>query len=277
MAKKVEVFLKKAATATDGSDMNVQVMPAGSPQLGTLLQASYGFSIEDARKIKEELFGALSARFGLNVIYDLECRHGRVQVRGRPDRGLAFGEAVAMVQKSRRGEPLIARGYYTPRGKGLVSPAFSFGTQVAEVEVDLDTGQVQVKKMWTAHDCGVPLNPMGVEGQLEGSIHMVLGYALCEQFAMEDGRTLNTTFLDYKMPTALDMPPGESFTIETYEPEGPFGAKEAGEGLVSPTAPAIAEAVHHATGYRCMDLPITPEEVLNCFDDSALLRDTVDQ
>lgn len=182
-----------------------------------------------------------------------------------------------MVQKSRRGEPLTVRGYYTPQGKGLVSPAFSFGTQVAEVEVDLDTGQVQVKKMWTAHDCGVPLNPMGVEGQLEESIHMGLGCASCEQFAMEDGRTLNTTFLDYKMPTALDMPPGESFTIETYEPEGRFGAKEAGEGLVSSTAPAVAEVVHHATGYRCMDLPITPEEVLNCFDDSALLRDTVDQ
>ncbi len=108
--------------------------------------------LDAARKIKEELFGALSARFGLNVIYDLECRDGRVQVKGRPDRGLAFGEAVAMIQKSRRGQPLIARGYYTPRGKGLVTPAFSFGTQVAEVEVDLDTGQVSVEKMWTAHD-----------------------------------------------------------------------------------------------------------------------------
>ena len=225
--------------------------------------------LDAARKIKEELFGALSARFGLNVIYDLECRDGRVQVKGRPDRGLAFGEAVAMIQKSRRGEPLIARGYYTPRGKGLVTPAFSFGTQVAEVEVDLDTGQVQVEKMWTAHDCGVPLNPMGVEGQLEGSVHMGLGYALCEQFVMEDGRTLNTTFLDYKIPTALDMPPGESATIETYEPEGPFGAKEAGEGLVSPTAPAIAEAVHHATGYRCLNLPITPEKILAGLDDVA--------
>ncbi|NLE73898.1 MAG: molybdopterin-dependent oxidoreductase [Actinobacteria bacterium] len=230
--------------------------------------------LDAARKIKEDLFGALSARFGLNVIYDLECRDGRVQVKGRPDRGLAFGEAVAMVQKSRRGEPLIAHGYYTPRGKGLVTPAFSFGTQVAEVEVDLDTGQVQVQKMWTAHDCGVPLNPMGVEGQLEGSIHMGLGYALYEQFAMEDGRTLNTTFLDYKIPTALDMPTGESVTIETYEPEGPFGAKEAGEGLVSPTAPAIAEAVYHATEYRCMDLPITPEKILAGLDEITSHGDT---
>jgi 4-hydroxybenzoyl-CoA reductase subunit alpha len=79
---------------------------------------------------------------------------------------------------------------------------------------------------------------------------------------MKDGRTLNTTFLDYKMATALDMPPSESAEIDTFEPEGPFGAKEAGEGLVSPTAPAIADGVFHATGFRCLDLPITPLKVL---------------
>ena len=225
--------------------------------------------LDAARKLKEELFGALSARLNLNVIYELECRGGRVQVKGRPDRGIPFGEAVALVQKTRRGEQLVARGSYTPRGKGLVTPAFSFGTQIAEVGVDRETGQVKVERMWTAHDCGVPINPQGVEGQLEGSIHMGLGYALSEQFVMKDGHTLNTTFLDYKMPTTLDMPPGESATIATYEPEGPFGAKEAGEGLVSPTAPAIAEAVHHVTGYRCMDLPITAEKVLAGLGDTA--------
>jgi 4-hydroxybenzoyl-CoA reductase subunit alpha len=143
-----------------------------------------------------------------------------------------------------------------------VTPAFSFGAQVAEVEVDRETGLVRVKKIWTAHDCGTVINPAGVEGQLEGSIHMGLGYTLSEQLVVENGKTLNTTLLDYKIPTALDMPPGESVCIETYEPEGPMGAKEAGEGLASPTAPAIAEAVYHATDYRCKDLPITPEKVL---------------
>jgi len=134
---------------------------------------------------------------------------------------------------------------------------------VAEVEVDPETGVVQVKKMYTAHDCGTVINPMAVEGQLEGSIHMGLGYALSEELVMENGKTLSNTFLDYKLPTAMDMPPGESVCIETYEPEGPMGAKEAGEGLASPTAPAIAEAVYNATGYRCKDLPITPEKILN--------------
>ena len=218
--------------------------------------------VDAARKIKEKLFGAISARFNLNVIYDMECKDGRVYAKGRPDRGMSFAEAVALAQKANRGEPLVARGYYTPRGKGLVTPAFSFGAQIAHVSVDKETGLVEVKKMWTAHDCGTVINPMAVEGQLQGSIHMGLGYALCEQFVMDNGKTLTDTFLDYKIPSALDMPPGESVCIETYETEGPMGAKEAGEGLVIPTAPAIAEAVYHATGYRCKDLPITPEKIL---------------
>jgi 4-hydroxybenzoyl-CoA reductase subunit alpha len=218
--------------------------------------------VDAAKKIKEKLFGAVSARFNLNVIFEMECKDGRVSAKGKRERGLSFGEAVAMVQKSNRGEPLVARGSYTPRDKGLVTPAFGFGAQVAEVVVDRETGLTQVKKMWTAHDCGTVINPRGVEGQLEGSIQMGLGYVLSEQFVMEDGKTLNTTFLDYKIPNALDMPPGEIAHVETYEPEGPMGAKEAGEGLASPTAPAIAEAVYQATGYMCKDLPITPEKIL---------------
>jgi len=218
--------------------------------------------IDAARKIKAQLFGAVSARFNMNVIYELECRDGRVHAKGRPDKGVSFGEAVAMVQRANRGEPLVARGSYTPRDKGLVTPAFGFGAQVAQVEVDPETGKVEVKQMWTAHDCGTVINPRGVEGQLAGSIQMGLGYALSEQFVMDGGKTLNTNFLDYKMPNALDMPPSEVVHVETYEPEGPLGAKECGEGLASPTAPAVSDAVFHATGYRCKDLPITPEKIL---------------
>ena len=142
---------------------------------GSRVTLMAGNAILDAtRQIKEKLFGAVSARFNLNVIFDMECTDGRVQAKGRPDRGMSFGEAVAAVQKANRGEPLVARGYYTPRNKGLVTPAFSFGAQVAEVAVDPDTGVVKVEKMWTAHDCGTVINPMAVEGQLEGSIQMGL-------------------------------------------------------------------------------------------------------
>jgi len=218
--------------------------------------------LDAARKIKDQLFGAVSARFNLNLIYNFECKDGRVQVKLRPEKGISFGEAVAIVQRANRGEPLVVRGSYTPRDKGLVTPAFGFGSQIAEVEVDQETGQVKVKQMWTAHDSGTVINPRAVEGQLAGSIQMGLGYSLCEQFVMDGGKTLNTNFLDYKMPTALDMPPSEVAHVETYEPEGPFGAKECGEGLASPTAPAISHAVYHATGYCCKDLPITPEKIL---------------
>lgn len=218
--------------------------------------------INAAKKIKEQLFGAVSARFNLNVIHEIECKNGRVQAIARPDYGLSFGEAVAMVQKANRGEPLFARGSYTPRGKGLVTPAFGFGAQVAEVEVDKETGLVKVKEMWTAHDCGTVINPRSVEGQLAGSIQMGLGYALSEQFVMDGGKTINTNFADYKMPTAMDMPKSNVTHVDTYEIEGPMGAKECGEGLASPTAPAISDAVYHATGYRCKDLPILPDKIL---------------
>ena len=231
---------------------------------GSRLTLMNGNAVLDAaRKIKARLFGSVSARLNLNVIHELACKDGRIFSKGKPEKGVTFAEAVAMTQKAGRGEPVVERGYYTPRDKGMVTPAFSFGAQVSEVEVDSETGIVHVKKFWTAHDCGTVINQMAVEGQLEGSIQMGLGYALSEQFVMDGGKTLNTNFLDYKMPNAMDVPPSEVCHIHTYEKHGPMGAKEAGEGLAIPTAPAIADAVYHATGYRCMDLPITPEKILN--------------
>jgi CO/xanthine dehydrogenase Mo-binding subunit len=96
-----------------------------------------------------------------------------------------------------------------------------------------------------SHDCGTVIKPRSVEGQLAGSVQMGLGYTLCEELVMDGGKIVNTNFLDYKMPGALDMPPSDAVHVDTYEPEGPMGAKECGEGLASPTAPAISEAVYH--------------------------------
>ena len=218
--------------------------------------------LDAAQKIKDMLIPVLFSEYDLNQIHDVGFADDRVFVKAKKKKGMSLAECAYKALRGRRGDPLTAFGSYTPRNMGLVSPAFSFGAQVAEVEVDEETGLVEVKQMYTAHDCGVPINEMAVEGQLEGSIHMGLGYALTEELKMKEGVTQNTTFLDYKIPAASDMPPSESVSIDTYEPEGPFGAKEAGEGLVSPTAPAIVEAIHHATGFRCMQLPITPEKVL---------------
>ena len=230
---------------------------------GSRVTLMNGNAVLDAtKKMKAELAKMVSLRFNLNVIHEVAFAGGRVFAKAQPQKGITFGEAVAMWVKANRGEELVVRGYYTPRDLGLTSPAYSFGAQVAEVEVDPETGVVTVEKISTAHDCGTVINPLAVEGQLEGAIQMGLGYALCEQFAMRDGKTLNTTFLDYKVPAAEDMPAIASSSVETYEPEGPLGAKEAGEGLAIPTAPAVSDAVCHATGYRCKDLPITPEKIL---------------
>ncbi|MEW6074275.1 MAG: molybdopterin cofactor-binding domain-containing protein [Planctomycetota bacterium] len=218
--------------------------------------------LDAARKIKDMLKPVIFAEFDLNQIHDVTFAGDRVFCAVKPARGLSLAACAYKALRLRLGEPLTAIGTYTPRNMGLVSPAFSFGAQVAEVEVDRETGLVKVERMYTAHDCGVPINEMAVEGQLEGSIHMGLGYALMESLDVRDGVTRNASFLDYKMPAASDMPPSESAAIVTYEPAGPFGAKEAGEGLVGPTAPALSAAVHDATGYRCLDLPITPEKVL---------------
>ncbi len=230
---------------------------------GSRVTLMVGNAVRDAAaKIKDMLAGVAFAEYDLNQIHDIAFADNRVFVRAKPKRGMAFGDCVYKALRARRGEPLTAYGFYTPRNKGLVTPTFSFGAQVAEVAVDSETGLVTVQQMYTAHDCGVPINPLAVEGQLEGSIHMGLGYALSEELVMDGARTVNTTLLDYKMPAAEDMPPSESVEVITADPEGPFGAKEVGEGLVSPTAPAIADAVDMAVGVRVRDLPITPEKVL---------------
>jgi len=225
--------------------------------------------LDAARKLKEMLVPVIFAEYDLNQIHDVGFADERVFVKAKPSRGMSLAQCAYKALRARRGEPLTAFGAYTPRNMGLVSPAFSFGAQVAEVAVDEETGLVTVERMHTAHDCGTPINEMAVEGQLEGSIHMGLGYALMEELKTERGVTLNDTFLDYKIPAAEDMPTSGSVTIPTWEPEGPFGAKEAGEGLVSPTAPAVCEALHHAVGVRFKDLPITPLKVLQAIKDPA--------
>jgi 4-hydroxybenzoyl-CoA reductase subunit alpha len=143
-----------------------------------------------------------------------------------------------------------------------MSPTYSFGAYVCEVEVDLRTAEVKVLRMTVAHDCGQPLNPMSVEGQIEGSIVMGMGYTLSEELLFEGGQTLNPSFLGYKIPTAIQTPEMSIDHIITQDPEGPFGAKETGEGSLDPTLAAISNAIYNATGVRIKELPITPERML---------------
>jgi 4-hydroxybenzoyl-CoA reductase subunit alpha len=135
---------------------------------------------------------------------------------------------------------------------------------VAEVEVDPETGKVDILNLWTAHDGGRELNPMLVRGQIIGSAVMHLGQALFEGVVRDDkGETLNTSFRDYKMPTFMDIPGEQNiYSMDRPDTEGPFGAKEAGEGAGTPTIAAIASAIKDAIGVRMTSLPITPEKIV---------------
>lgn len=142
------------------------------------------------------------------------------------------------------------------------SPAYSFTAQVAEVEVDSETGFVDVRKIWIAHDCGRALNPVLVEGQMEGSAYMGFAEAVMEQHVFKESGLHNApSLLDYKIPTSLDTPELESLIVESVDPEGPYGAKEAGEGPLHPSIPAIANAIYDAVGVRMDRLPFTAPRV----------------
>jgi CO/xanthine dehydrogenase Mo-binding subunit len=148
----------------------------------------------------------------------------------------------------------------------MISPAYSFGVQAVEIELDRETGKYKLVDVTTAHESGTVINPVGITGQLEGAIMMAGGYAYCEDQPMDNGKILNPSIGDYQMIRSLDMPDTNILEIDTYEPEGPFGAKEAGEGLTNPTAAAISNAVFHTAGVVVNDLPITPEKVLNALN-----------
>lgn len=191
---------------------------------------------------------------------------------------LSWTEAIEIA--TRKVGALTVSGHYnSPKlggdfkgaGAGL-SPSYSFGALVAEVKVDLQTGAVKVLNMWGAHDCGKAINPLAVEGQLEGSWHMGMGQAVSEEMLYHKGLLANANFLNYKIPTSLDVPDIHTSIIETIDPEGPFGGKECGEGALHPSIPAITNAIYNAVGVRITSLPIRPEEILKKIKELNILK-----
>lgn len=181
---------------------------------------------------------------------------------------MSMEEAVDICKK--RGVVPVGSGSFTAHGTGLDpvdgsgSPwqAYVFGTQVAEVEVDTVTGEVQVLGIWASHDVGRAINPRGVEGQIEGGVVQGLGQALMEDYQLEDGHTKTHGFAKYILPTSLDIPEINTVIVEDPDPKSPLGAKGIGEPALVPTAPAIMNAIYDAVGVRITSLPATPEKVL---------------
>ena len=227
---------------------------------------------EAAMKVREKLFAAAAEKLGVPPD-KLEARDRRIFVADDPEKGLAFAE-VAQLAEERVG--LIgAVGSYTPpkklgqyKGSGVgPSPAYSFSACVAQVCCDRETGEVKVEKIWLAHDIGRAINPILVEGQVEGSVYMALCEALMEEQIFRKNVHKIPSLLDYKTLTFKEMPPVETILVETDEPRGPFGAKEAGQGPLLPVMPAVANAVYDALGIRIEELPITPEKVLKALEE----------
>jgi len=233
------------------------------PDMGTyssrVTVAAGNAALNAANAAREEIFRVVAEQLEANP-KDLVAKDREIFVQGSPDVSVSFSDAINLYQSKNKGAPLVAKGSYNSPDR--MSPTYSFGAYVGEVEVDLRTGEVSVLRMTVAHDCGRPLNPMSVEGQIEGCISMGMGYALSEQLQFVGGQTLNPSFLDYAIPTANQMPQIDITHVITDDPRGPFGAKETGEGSLDPTTPAIANAIYNATGIRIKDLPITPEKIL---------------
>ena len=226
-------------------------------------------ALEAARKLKRQVREAQAAVW--DVAPDrIELAGGFALVPGDPERVVPVAKAFQAAEA--RFGTLGSTGSYNTPGQAVhgeyrggtigASPAYSFTAHVAEVEVDEETGLVTVKRIWVAHDCGRALNPTLVEGQMEGSAYMGYAEALFEEQDFQpNGLHRGPSLLDYRLPTSLDMPDMDSLIIESVDREGPYGAKEAGEGPLHPSVPAIANAIHDAVGARVTDLPFYPGRV----------------
>jgi len=228
-----------------------------------------GNAVRDAAmKLRALIVAAVAEKLDVPV-ERLLAAYGRIYDRNDPEKFIRFAEA-AVLAESKHGTLVAAGSYKPPKGIGGSfkgagvgpTPAYSYQAAVAEVTVDLETGTVTVDKVTTAHDCGRALNPANVEGQVEGSAYMGYGEIIGEEQVFRGGLHKKPSLLDYKIPTSLDTPALEAIVVESVDAEGPFGAKEAGEGPLNPVIPAIANAVYDAIGVRFDETPITPEKIL---------------
>ena len=222
-----------------------------------------------AANAKQILFDVAAPMLGVRPD-QLEARDRKIQVLGFPQKYLPIGE-VALQAQVVKGQPPLGSASYNPptvamdpdTGQGKPFSTYVYAAQIAEVDVDDETGEVEVLRIAAAHDCGTPINPTLVEGQVEGGISMGIGLALQEEILFDDeGLQINPNLTNYIMPTSLDMPEIEVDIVPNYDPTGPFGAKGVGEPTSVPTAAAIANAIFDAVGVRIHALPATSEKVL---------------
>ena len=238
-------------------------------------------AIQAAERARELLSMTVAEKLGV-PIENIGLAERRVFDVENPELGVSFAEAVVLAE-SKYGTIGTVGSYTPPRSPGKYkgagvgpSPAYSYSAAVAEVDVDPDTGIVVVERIWIAHDIGKSINPMLVMGQVEGSVYMGLGEILMEEMTYRTNRNMVHKFpsmLEYKSPTTMEMCDVKTYLIEDPDPNGPFGAKEVGQGPLLPVPPAVANAVYNAVGVRIDEVPITPEKVLKALREKARGRD----
>jgi 4-hydroxybenzoyl-CoA reductase alpha subunit len=234
-------------------------------------------AIQAAERARELLTMAVAEKLGV-PIENISFAERRAFDVENPEVGVTFAEAVVLAE-SKFGTIGTVGSYSPPRSPGRYkgagvgpSPAYSYSAAVAEVDVDESTGIVTVERVWIAHDIGKSINPMLVMGQVEGSVYMGLGEILMEEMAYRGNRNVVHKFpslLEYKSPTTMEMCDVKTYLIEDPDPNGPFGAKEVGQGPLLPVPPAVANAVYNAVGVRIDEVPITPEKVLKALREKA--------
>jgi 4-hydroxybenzoyl-CoA reductase alpha subunit len=238
-------------------------------------------AIQAAERARELLVMAVAEKLGV-PIENLSLAERRVFDVENPEVGVSFAEAVVLAE-SKFGTIGTVGSYSPPRSPGKYkgsgvgpSPAYSYSAAVAEVDVNPDTGIVVVERVWIAHDIGRSINPMLVMGQVEGSVYMALGEILMEEMVYRENRNVVHKFpsmLEYKSPTTMEMCDVKTYLIEDPDPNGPYGAKEVGQGPLLPVPPAVANAVYNAVGVRIDEVPITPEKVLRALKEKSRGRD----
>jgi 4-hydroxybenzoyl-CoA reductase alpha subunit len=222
-----------------------------------------------AREAKKQLLEAAAKTWQVKP-EEVEIREGQVFVKSDRQKSMPFSRLARIACYSGTGAVILGTGYSSygiepldlTTGIGNGGTSYSFTSQSARVGIDMETGKITITDFVIASDCGRLLSPITAEGQIEGGAVQGLGQTVYEDFIMDKGKTLNPTFLDYKMPLSMDVPRMKLIDVETNDPDGPFGAKEASEGSIVSTPPAIISAIHDATGVWFKELPVTPEKVI---------------
>ncbi len=236
-------------------------------------------TLRAARDAKNQILSIVAEEYKLRI-EELDILAEEVIKKKDNTLLMNFDKAIELCYSFNYGRQIIGRGSYNPKttpvdfrtGEGNVSGSYGFEAQIAEVEVNTETGEVNLIKMWDAHDIGKAINPQSVEAQIEGSLAMGIGYTFYEDLKFLNGRLANGNFANYRLPRSLGTPPIETLLIETNDPEGPFGAKGMGEASLLPTSAAIANAIHDAIGVRIKELPITPAKILKALKEKEELE-----